>query len=443
MTMARIVAALAVAMVAGLVATPGAGATFPGRAGELMWSWSWSDKAIQGGSGVSGVDIGTGTGRAMFECSWGLGVGCWAEEAAVSADGERLVVSVVDSGGFGSASHRLAVVTLSNGDERSVPLSRPTYDPAWSPDGEMVLVTRYDGKTGERNDGGAPHLGLLATSDGGERGQVGPSGASDADWAITGDIAYVQRGNIWITRLEGATQQLTTAGGAAPSWSPDGDQIAFERGGHIWAMRADGGDQRRISNVEATALAWSPDGRHIAFSHPEGLSAALWVMHADGRCARVVRRAGVWTLFTDPFWQPLPGSPARTGRPTCGARPLAKPDMTRSPRRVRVTRSALRYRFRTVPGVAGHAVFRTRANVVARTRRGVVRRHLTLARVRFSAGPKGVVRLRPRLSQKNMRILRGNNSLQLRAIVTVRDEAGDSATARRRLTVVVPHARRL
>jgi dipeptidyl aminopeptidase/acylaminoacyl peptidase len=359
----------------------------------------------------------------------------------VSPDGEHLAVSVVDSTvddatGRWNRSHRVLVLALSSGEARSIPLMRPTYDPAWSPNGEALLVTSYDGSTDARRDG-TPRVLRLAASDGRELGVVTPNGGSDADWAVTGEIAYVHEGDIWATRLGELPRRLTTEGGAAPSWSPDGNELAFERAGRVWVMRADGGDPRALSPAGATAPTWSPDGRYIAFAgQGNEFSPQIWVMHADGRCPRAV---GVWAYL--PFWRPLPGSPVVDGRPPCGAQPLVKPDLTNSARRVRLLKSTLRYRFSTVARIAGRAIFRTRVKALVSTPAGVRRRHLILARVRFKAGANGVVRIKRRLSPRSMRILRRNRALRLRVAVSVRDGAGDSAVARRRLTLIAPSVR--
>ena len=72
-----------------------------------------------------------------------------------------------------------------------------------------------------------------------------------------------------------------------PSWSPDGDRIAFvsardKRGLNIHVMDADGrnlmGLTKESSNTEP---AWSPDGTKIAFIRAKG-GTHVWVMDADG-----------------------------------------------------------------------------------------------------------------------------------------------------------------
>jgi thermitase len=104
---------------------------------------------------------------------------------------------------------------------------------------------------------------------------------------------------------------------------------------------------------------------------------------------------------------------------------------------IRVSRSGVfRYPIRAATGLQGTAVFRTRRKaLVAR------RAHLTLARKRFSVPQGGRLTLRVRLSRREMRVLRRNRRLLLRVAVTVRDSAGRSATAARRLKLLPPRRR--
>ena len=74
-----------------------------------------------------------------------------------------------------------------------------------------------------------------------------------------------------------------------PSWSPDGQRIAFvsnRNGGfiQIYVMDADGKNPTRLTDgVWDTDPDWSPDGRKIAFtSKPDGMAAHISVMGADG-----------------------------------------------------------------------------------------------------------------------------------------------------------------
>ncbi|HKG95150.1 MAG TPA: hypothetical protein VKA84_24750 [Gemmatimonadaceae bacterium] len=90
----------------------------------------------------------------------------------------------------------------------------------------------------------------------------------------------------------------------APSWSPDGQQIAFvsyrdtlahapgtptRHVPHVYLMRADGSELRRLGQREGaesseSAPRWSPDGQRIAFSTPDpnGQNYQVVVANVDG-----------------------------------------------------------------------------------------------------------------------------------------------------------------
>jgi Tol biopolymer transport system component len=106
-----------------------------------------------------------------------------------------------------------------------------------------------------------------------------------------------------------------------PAWSPDGAQIAFSsrRDGtaHIYVMRADGKDARRLTSTAKTDdhPSWSADGKRIVFAR-EG---ALFVVPAGGGAVRRVGRG--FGNAADPAWSPdgkliaydyrMPGTPVR------------------------------------------------------------------------------------------------------------------------------------
>ena len=56
---------------------------------------------------------------------------------------------------------------------------------------------------------------------------------------------------------------------AEPSWSPNGNRIAFNRGHHIYVMDSDGGNLMELSSGREPA--WSPDGTKIAFTRSRAL----------------------------------------------------------------------------------------------------------------------------------------------------------------------------
>ncbi|MFC2015767.1 TolB family protein [Chloroflexota bacterium] len=87
-----------------------------------------------------------------------------------------------------------------------------------------------------------------------------------------------------------------------PTWSPNGDKIAFMRETnvgtpaatvHIYVMDADGGNVQQLTSWDGgnTFPAWSPDGDWIAFTSDRFFAGRdLWRMRADGSDEQVVLR---------------------------------------------------------------------------------------------------------------------------------------------------------
>jgi hypothetical protein len=118
------------------------------------------------------------------------------------------------------------------------------------------------------------------------------------------------------------------------------------------------------------------------------------------------------------------------------ARP-AKPDLSRARGTIRVSRGGVfRYPFRAAPRLTGRAVFRTRRKAVVSHRA-----HLTIARRYFSVAPSGRASVWVKLTKRQLRILKRNRRLLLRATVTVENDASLSATATKRLTLKPPKPR--
>lgn len=336
--------AAAVAGVAVGVA-PAADATFPGRNGEIVYPWlDVSGKAAYSESGVGAFAPWSGRTREVRQCYFGAGTGedCNVQDAAVSADGATVAVllsfwnratptKAVDYG--------LSLRTLAGVEVGSAALGGPAMDPAFSPDGSRLTVTRYEDP--DRQDPTTARV-VTIDRDGRELGTVGGPGASDADWSRDGRIAFVQAGNVWIARPGETARQLTTAGGSAPSWSPDGRRLAYQRDGAIMSIRSDGRGERRIGKALGTAPAWSPDGRYIAYLAVGGAFwtaryGSIWTMTADGRCARRVKRRAGYLAYGNPSWAKRPGKPAR-GRVTCGKSKAKPKPVKRKPKPKRPVR---------------------------------------------------------------------------------------------------------
>jgi tricorn protease len=83
------------------------------------------------------------------------------------------------------------------------------------------------------------------------------------------------------------TKQLTNTSDAetAASFSPDGKQITFLRGGKLWTMKPDGTDPKVLVNQQQVFdYDWSADGKWLVYSRSDGSFASeIYIMSVDGK----------------------------------------------------------------------------------------------------------------------------------------------------------------
>ena len=90
-----------------------------------------------------------------------------------------------------------------------------------------------------------------------------------------------------------------------PSWSPDGDRIAFNRDSNIHVMDSDVMDGWVLMNLTGISggsePAWSPGGAKIAFTRFKALQEQVWLMDADGQNQTLLTHVGP---NSSPAWSP-------------------------------------------------------------------------------------------------------------------------------------------
>lgn len=119
------------------------------------------------------------------------------------------------------------------------------------------------------------------------------------------------RSQIYVTTLAGDARQLTThpSENTGPIWSPDGRSVAFisNRDGNtnLYVVDLDApGRERRLTHHPASdrAPAWSPDGRWIVFVSYRDRDGELYLIRPDGTgLRRLTRIAGE---DHSPAWRP-------------------------------------------------------------------------------------------------------------------------------------------
>jgi Tol biopolymer transport system component len=168
----------------------------------------------------------------------------------LSPDGARLVFTSTQGG-------RGQQVWVMNGDgsqATQLTTEGENIDPAWSPNGGFI--TFASNRSGSRQiwimnaDGSDPRQ-ITDGSDLGGRHSLAPDGSTLAFYA--GRREDLSR-NVYLIRVDGTDLRQLTSGGdnLAPSFSPDGEWIAFtsarDGDNDIYLMRADGADVVNLTN---------------------------------------------------------------------------------------------------------------------------------------------------------------------------------------------------
>lgn len=171
-------------------------------------------------------------------------------------------------------------------------LSDQAFYPSWYPDGNALAVMDAQDLVIKRIDltGGV----AIPVSRHDQVMTGMPSVSPDGKWiAFAGQENHGQpydqtKNSIWLVDPTGVAHPLesTPAQGRAPSWSPDGQRLAFESNRDsllgqyaIYLINKDGTGLLQVtdSSLNADHPVWSPDGRQLAFS-----ARSSWVQKGRG-----------------------------------------------------------------------------------------------------------------------------------------------------------------
>ena len=119
-----------------------------------------------------------------------------------------------------------------------------------------------------------------------------------------------------------------TSTAASPTWSPDGNKIAFYDKSAIYLINPDGSGRKELTGdiPDPTYPVWSPDGERIAFVKRSD----LYVINADATGLRRLANVTNATEVVDvPAWSPdgeklafsCPAAPGRKGTDLCAIKP--------------------------------------------------------------------------------------------------------------------------
>ena len=305
--LARIVIAMALLA----VVAPSAQAAFPGRNGAI----AFAQRTATGDSVTPSVEhtrlavrsLRGGDPRILVDCeltdgapSGGDCSGTNYHSPSYSADGDRIVfdagerIGLIGAGGAG-----LSLLSAVTGDDG---------DPAFAPGGGRIVFT------GD-NSGGTTDVYVRRLA-GGEARLIARD-ATEPAWSSRNEIAYVRGGRVFAVRPDGTGRRLITRG-LSPDWSPSGRRLLLVRPdnnvgapfGRILMVGAGGRVLRRVGSANDRAHpVWSPDGRWIAFSGFDlGVFAKRLGSRAPARQIAPTQISGESGVIAshDPTWRPRP-----------------------------------------------------------------------------------------------------------------------------------------
>jgi Tol biopolymer transport system component len=177
------------------------------------------------------------------------------------------------------------------------------YSPTWSPDGKRVAFRTTRGASPPGVD--PSNIFVINTDRSGERqltpGRGAAAGGLFPTWSPDGNsIAYSNGSGINLIRPDGSGRRPLGVPGECSVWSPDGSELMFCSNGvnrgegvdnwDVFVMDADGANVRRLTRNVAQDYpgAWSPDGTQIAFFSRRDGDGDVYVMDADGANLRRV-----------------------------------------------------------------------------------------------------------------------------------------------------------
>ena len=209
---------------------------------------------------------------------------------AYSPDGTHIAYT-----GYERGDARDYAIYVSNADGSDVTDLTSTYLdpvennqglPVWSPDSTQIAFDNYSNDPSMQGT-------YLMNADGTDIHKIADGGSPA--WSPDGNsivvaAAAVEGNDIYSVSIDGARLARlthTSAVEASPTWSPDGSQIAFIQGHQIAVMDADGGHTKTITDVPNDGIGgfspdWSPDGTTIAFEVFDGRSWDIYTVHPDG-----------------------------------------------------------------------------------------------------------------------------------------------------------------
>ncbi len=138
-----------------------------------------------------------------------------------------------------------------------------------------------------------------------------PTWSPDGQW-IAFDSIREDNFDVYVMDSAGRNVRRVTTDGksGAPAWSPDGRQIAFysfrEPNLQLYVIDADGTNLRQLTQQPYVAYnpAWSPDGKTILFQANGGTFSNYWIFQIDAEGTNLRPITPTDTISFDAAWSP-------------------------------------------------------------------------------------------------------------------------------------------
>jgi Tol biopolymer transport system component/Ca2+-binding EF-hand superfamily protein len=178
--------------------------------------------------------------------------------------------------------------------------------PTVSPDGKQIAFDAY-GRGGQRDT-----RVFVMTIDGTDAREIAPG--EMPSWSSDGQkLAYTWRGTVHVMNADGANSQPISQSGRSAQWSPDGKSIAFYDGTEIKTYDVEAAAVRTILEANAHSyrriywdMTWSPGSDRLCFKaeNAQGVASVvtLWLSQREPRLN--VHQTNPGYIGADMAWHP-------------------------------------------------------------------------------------------------------------------------------------------
>jgi dipeptidyl aminopeptidase/acylaminoacyl peptidase len=227
-------------------------------------AWSPNGAAVLhvGGAQTGPIYLSTADGAQTAELAEGY-------HPAWSPDG-TMIVFQRDTAGSSPYESDIFVIAPDGSRERNLTASAEYRDvlPSWHPNGTRVLFTRYATDGREDMVGYEPEVVVADVA----TGFITVIAEGDeAAYSLDGSLIAISRchGVVVIDGTSYMERYVLDASCFTPSWSRDGSELAYARGGRIAVLDVATGQSRELPPFPAAVfvmqVAWSPDGSELVF----------------------------------------------------------------------------------------------------------------------------------------------------------------------------------